>query len=405
MAKARATCTCATCGREFEVTSICSNRRGADSWAAWASDHYDECSDCYNARIQRERDEANAAAKAAAEDAGLPELTGSAKQVTWANTIRQGALKKLAEEADEQKRFADQAKERGNKERYEKRLETWKNLCAISSWMASEKTAAHWWIDNARSIEINGAAAISYWVREEFSQMLKSAEIEKTEAPLREAAQQETTAEPENKHHEGRVEITVGQDMVSAKYAKNDDFRALVKGLGYTWDSESKSWVKRIGVTTGSAKERAAELGNKLLNAGFAICIADPETLQAAIGGNYEPQHMRWITKLGAGKYAGYFCVTLQYGDGMYERAIKINGAKYSKPYIVVPASEYAAIEDFANLYDYKLSPGATDLIKEKKASIIIVAPAPVKSAVYDERDPSEILKSSKDILDDLIDD
>lgn len=52
MAIARAVCTCSTCGRKFEKTATKQNRRDADSWEAWASDHYDECPACYGKRMR-----------------------------------------------------------------------------------------------------------------------------------------------------------------------------------------------------------------------------------------------------------------------------------------------------------------------------------------------------------------
>lgn len=50
MAKATATCTCATCGAMFTRTKICRNRREADGWEVWAAANFDECDACYTAR-------------------------------------------------------------------------------------------------------------------------------------------------------------------------------------------------------------------------------------------------------------------------------------------------------------------------------------------------------------------
>ena len=52
MAKATAECTCKTCGKVYTATKICRNRRDADEWEQWATEHYDECSECYKARQQ-----------------------------------------------------------------------------------------------------------------------------------------------------------------------------------------------------------------------------------------------------------------------------------------------------------------------------------------------------------------
>lgn len=61
MAKANATCTCATCGATFTRTKICRNRREAEGWEAWAAANFDECDACYTARKASEREAADAA--------------------------------------------------------------------------------------------------------------------------------------------------------------------------------------------------------------------------------------------------------------------------------------------------------------------------------------------------------
>lgn len=88
MAKAKAICTCAKCGATYEVEAFRANRRDADNWKSWAESHYDECPDCYKARMLKEREEANEKAAAESRNAGIPELSGSEKQIAWANKIR-----------------------------------------------------------------------------------------------------------------------------------------------------------------------------------------------------------------------------------------------------------------------------------------------------------------------------
>jgi hypothetical protein len=57
MAKATAVCTCRECGKEFEKTKTCYNRRDADSWETWAASHYDLCPTCYG-KQQAEKEKA-----------------------------------------------------------------------------------------------------------------------------------------------------------------------------------------------------------------------------------------------------------------------------------------------------------------------------------------------------------
>lgn len=124
MAKAVARCKCKTCGSEFTATKICYNRRDADSWEEWASSNFDECSDCYKARKQKERDAANAASAEENKSMGWAVLTGSPKQIAWAETIR--------------------AKARTNIRMQIKNIEACK---VVLNWL-SGKEKASWWIDN-----------------------------------------------------------------------------------------------------------------------------------------------------------------------------------------------------------------------------------------------------------------
>ena len=95
MAKATAQCTCKTCGKVYTATKICQNRADADSWEQWATEHYDECPECYKARQQAERETANEKAAQESRAVGWPELSGSPKQVAWATTIRKAKIDEL----------------------------------------------------------------------------------------------------------------------------------------------------------------------------------------------------------------------------------------------------------------------------------------------------------------------
>lgn len=54
MAKATATCTCATCGGKFQREAIKRNRAEADSWTEWAERTFDECPACFGKRMREE---------------------------------------------------------------------------------------------------------------------------------------------------------------------------------------------------------------------------------------------------------------------------------------------------------------------------------------------------------------
>lgn len=82
-----------------------------------------ECDECRKAK-------ANAAAAAAKEERGLHELTGSEKQVAWANTIREQVYKAL-----------DCLTPYTDKEQVKTIVDGWREKM-------NAQTQAKWWIDN-----------------------------------------------------------------------------------------------------------------------------------------------------------------------------------------------------------------------------------------------------------------
>ena len=377
MAKAKAICKCKYCGNEFEIIAYKYNSRDARDFEKWASDHYDECPECREKRIDAEHDEQARISAEAAKAKGWPELTGSEKQVKWATSIREAELGTAAEE------FTRRLKTR--------HPESYKIAMAAIEQLATTKTKASWWIDNKGYIRTP--------LNDIIMDMKENPKKETTVVDEPKQPDEVTIAKPEEYTHNGVVDIKAGDNRISAHYPKNEDFRQLVKSLGYRWDGEA--WVMSITYATGSAAERAAELGNKLLNAGFAIRIQDANTLRAAIEGRYEPMHQRWIAK---NSKTGKFVISWARGDDFYDKAKRLPGARYVSPSIQVPAKEWEAVMDFAQSYDFRFSPGAQELIDEMRGSTVVVKPADSKEAVYDEHPVADILNSSRDIIPDLKD-
>lgn len=112
------------CGCEGKVELF---GKYADRYSRIAYLETTECPECYRAK-------ANAAASAAKEERGLTDLTGSEKQVAWANSIREGAYKAL----DCLMPYAqtDEAK---------KLVESWRDRM-------NSQTTAKWWIDKRYSM-------------------------------------------------------------------------------------------------------------------------------------------------------------------------------------------------------------------------------------------------------------
>lgn len=130
MAKAVATCKCRFCGNTFEKVAVKRNTREADSWKVWAAQTFDICPACEDTQ------QAEKAARLAeeAKASGLPELTGSPKQIVWAEQIRASKAKEIGEYLEQAKVACD--------------AETLKRIERVLGYILQNKGKASWWIDN-----------------------------------------------------------------------------------------------------------------------------------------------------------------------------------------------------------------------------------------------------------------
>lgn len=98
MAKARVAVTCPECGTEYTWSVTCYNRREADDWEARHEGEERLCTECWKKARAEERNAARREnwdkAQEATAKAGktLAPLTGSDKQVEWAEDVRARTL-------------------------------------------------------------------------------------------------------------------------------------------------------------------------------------------------------------------------------------------------------------------------------------------------------------------------
>lgn len=333
------------------------------------------CKECFQAKMEAEKVEQNKAAMELAKEMELPELQGTEKQVAWANTLRLELIKKF-----------DAIK----KEHYEDNELTYNQFMQVKDYILETKTKASYYIDNRNY-------GLGYIISTEMKDALQrnTQNLEEIEIKA------ESTVYPENKITNTVAEITVTTDKVTVISEKNDVFREIVKGLGYKWKGV---WEKKITVTTGTAAERAAELGNKLLNAGFPIMIIDEEISKNAIEGNYEPECTRWVMHR-----LDTDCFQISWkerNDDLYWKAKSLPNAKWSKGSMLVKVNYYKEVQEFAELFGFKFSSGAKKLMETYIASLenaAVVSPAAVKETKHKDG-LAEILESEAVVLDDLKD-
>lgn len=132
MAKAIATCKCKICGTTFEKAAVKRNTREAEEWKVWAARTFDICPAC------EDKQQAEKAARLAEEAkvSGMPELTGSPKQIAWAEQIRASKAKEIGEYLEQAKVACD--------------AETLKRIERVLGYILQNKGKASWWIENRK---------------------------------------------------------------------------------------------------------------------------------------------------------------------------------------------------------------------------------------------------------------
>lgn len=396
MAKAHANCTCSICGAKFEKTTTKYNRREADRWEEWAEQTFTLCPACE----QKER-EAKAAelAKKAAEE-GMATLVGTPKQITWAEQLREKYIQRMDEEWNEMREELARTEESGHGDSKHANIlrNDIKRFDATRTYILRNVSSASWWIDKR--------GTFAKYVLGEFYKS-HQAEIDTQDEPevQEESAEILTTETPDH----GTATIKIIGQHVQASYPKDETFRQIVKDMGFRFDSDDIVWVLRCDQFTGGAKDRAAELANELLRAGFSVVLDDPEAREMAVAATFEPRTKLWVSILTSGKFGGWLKIALpkerdQERDRLYSETRKLRGAKYDNGYMVIPVSSHDLVEDFAQVNGYKLSEGALEAISRYEAERLGVTPATPTEA---ERPDvlGDILKSDNAILPDLVDD
>lgn len=348
------------------------------------------CEECYKKQLEEKREQANQQALETSKEMELPELQGTEKQVAWANTLRLTMIEDLNKEifnttVDEAKAVLEAF---GCKTRRELRTAIQEWPLIVDDFMQKE-TKASFFIDN-RNFDIKLIV-----------KMIKDYYIAKEEVIESIPSVSETIVAAKETTHVGVATITVKTDMVEVEYVKDDDFISIVKGLGYKWNGVA--WTKDIKPRMISSADRAAELGNKLLNAGFTINIQDDVIRQNAVNGEYEKEHDRWITLLEDGRIGIWW---LERDDRLYKNARKIKSSKWESRWVKVDIAYYEEVLDFADAYGFGINKTvhkAIEVYKEQLENI-----NKVEVAVVEEDDEvnklNDILSSSADILGDLLD-
>lgn len=161
--------------------------------------------------------------------------------------------------------------------------------------------------------------------------------------------------------------LEVDGDKVSVRCPeKHEDFQEIVKDLAYHWNWPR--WERILLQWSGDPIDRVAELGRKLLANGFCVVFPDESIREMAISGEYASEYRRWVFVMGKGVYEGWFALRWSRQDDCYDAAKQIAASQYDKPYVVVPPEQFAEVIDFAQIYKFRFSQDAFELVAQAKA-------------------------------------
>jgi hypothetical protein len=357
-----------SCGHT-DVIQLYGKTSERESYLEWARENK-LCPDCYQAARQQVREVAVAQAAQENAEFGLPSLKGTDKQITWAETIRKEKAPLITaavncydtkiKQAEEDPSIAERMTLAFQKDGFDDIDHAFSCAREAANAILGE-TSAHWWIDhrddNIGQLLVNKAKEIANTCRDS------------TPAAL--DAKAEATVRPESPVTETVAEIQILEKAIEIIFPeKRDDFREIVRfKLGYSWDKIKSRWTRTLSLKSGSVTDRAAELGNKLLAAGFPVRIFDESIRTRAISGTYEPECHRWIMKRTANQYAGWFSISWPRDEDFFKAAKKLPGSKYDKPDVVVPPEQFEQVLDFAEIYGFKLSLGALEAVETARTA------------------------------------
>lgn len=218
-------------------------------------------------------------------------------------------------------------------------------------WILEHKTDAKFYIENRNAYPI-------FYIKEavEGLEKEKNAIPEEIQSEI-DAEDAALTVQPKNKTKDGVVQIVLDDNVIRVKYILDENFRNIVKSLGYGWKG---TWERRTDEFTGSPEDRIAELGSVLLEKGFTVKFPNRITKDAAINSVFEPECHKWIKFHEPNKIR---IVWDSFDNRLYKRAKRLPGATWKEGAMVVSVEFYEKILKFAEEEEFKISKKAENEI------------------------------------------
>lgn len=308
-------------------------------------------------------------------------LSGSPKQIEWANRIRAKVTRNLI------MYYAFNSK----KGMYF--IEMDEEVIKKAERFILSKNKASFWIEHREKDYL------------QFKRLIESTLYfeEPKEKSVIDEAKTEATVYPNDQKTKVVAEIIFDDEIheVKVKSEKDQIVIDIVKSLHYDWSG--KVWYRETAPYKRDVADRIAEVGNKLLLAGVPIIIWNEAIREKAINGVFEKECFRWVTKT-----KDVINITWEFrSDELYRKAKRLPHAKWENGGMTVPARYYAEIRDFSKVNGFKITPPAEEMLSKAEDDEKAHIKTTIKKADIKKEENTElqdILKSSREVLEDLKD-
>lgn len=314
------------------------------------------CPECYRKEQEERIKMENEESARLSQELELPELSGTEKQVAWANTIRMNMVSKISD-------IENKLKESGKRIRFYHAYKSesyitvsFESLSDMADMGFSSHTDAKFWIEHRE--HVNCILSVFY------DEMKKQKEDEAIPAEVREEMQKESeslTSRPERCEKSGVVEIKFEEQAIKLYYVKDCDFIDIVKRYRYSWGGV---WYRKINEFTGDFSDRAGEIGNVLLANGYTVKFPNMVSKEKAVSGTFFPECDRWIKRISDNQLG---ILWEGRNDILYKAARAIPGAKWRDGSMVVSVEFYKELQEFADTLNFQITRNASSAIENYK--------------------------------------
>lgn len=272
--------------------------------------------------------------------------------------------------------------------------------------LSRKQRRASWWIEHRD--ELTKAWFIGEYIQK-YLLVPPSCETLETEKAL---VWNESLLCPENPLHLGAVELVMEADadfpehgVCLLRYERNASLSLLARQMDMVWRPEKNAYCRRIEGVSAPLLDRCAEIGSRLLQAGFCVLPLDARVHSAICSGKFSWEYRRWILP---GSEPTRLRLVFPHDKELYRRVCSL-GAFWNGRQIEVGIWHTDALYDLARLYGFQISPEASiqmERWEELRLHGKTVYPeSPPEFNSTDDDPVQRILTNDASIPEDLIDD